>query len=163
MESSWARDWNCVPCIGRHILVHCATREGLPTGLHDITPACEFSSLAISSCYTPPLPVSINCSCRCTALIVISLILGDGDARMSMQKNSVQFSSVAQSCLTLATLWTAARQVFLSITNCRSLPRSMSIESVMPSKELSGSNFVGKGTWRWNYTALYIKLRIYWF
>ena len=31
----------------------------------------------------------------------ISLILGDGDTRMSMQKNSVQFSSVAQLCPTL--------------------------------------------------------------
>ena len=29
--------------------------------------------------------------------------------------------------------WTAARQAFLSITNCRSLLKLMSIESVMPS------------------------------
>ena len=35
-----------------------------------------------------------------------------------------------------ATLWTAARQASLSITNCRSLPKSMSIESVMPSNHL---------------------------
>ena len=33
-----------------------------------------------------------------------------------------------------ATPWTAARQVSLSITNSRSLPKPMSIESVMPSK-----------------------------
>ena len=32
-----------------------------------------------------------------------------------------------------ATLWTAARQPSLSITNSRSLPKLMSIESVMPS------------------------------
>ena len=25
--SSWTRDWTCVPCIGRWILNHCATRE----------------------------------------------------------------------------------------------------------------------------------------
>ena len=35
-----------------------------------------------------------------------------------------------------ATLWTAARQASLSITNCQSLPKSMSIESVMPSNHL---------------------------
>ena len=41
------------------------------------------------------------------------------------------------SCIQLfATLWTAARQASLSITNSRSLPKSMSIESVMPSNHL---------------------------
>ena len=34
------------------------------------------------------------------------------------------------------TTWTAARQTSLSITNSRSLPKLMSIESVMPSKHL---------------------------
>ena len=46
------------------------------------------------------------------------------------------FSSVAQSCPTLATPWTAARQASLSITNSRSPPKPMSIESVMPSNHL---------------------------
>ena len=32
--------------------------------------------------------------------------------------------------------WTAARQASLSITNCRSLPKLISIESVMPSNHL---------------------------
>ena len=36
--------------------------------------------------------------------------------------NIFQFSSVAQSCLTFTTPWTAAHQVSLSITNSRSLP-----------------------------------------
>ena len=46
----------------------------------------------------------------------------------------VQFSSVAQSCLTLwLTPWTAARLASLSITNSRSLLKLMSIESAMPS------------------------------
>ena len=38
-------------------------------------------------------------------------------------------------CL-FATPWTAARQAFLSITNSQSLPKLMSIESVMPSNYL---------------------------
>ena len=46
-----------------------------------------------------------------------------------------QFSSVAQSCLILATPWTAC-QASLSITNSRCLPKLMSTESVMPSKHL---------------------------
>ena len=41
--------------------------------------------------------------------------------------------SVAQSCLTLTTPWTAARQASLSITNSQSLSKLMSIELVMPS------------------------------
>ena len=45
-------------------------------------------------------------------------------------------SSVAQSCLTLATPWTAAHQASLSITNSRISPKLMSIESVMPSNHL---------------------------
>ena len=49
----------------------------------------------------------------------------------------IQFSSVAQSCLTLQpTPWTAACQVSLSITNSRSLLKLMSIKSVMPSNHL---------------------------
>ena len=35
-----------------------------------------------------------------------------------------------------ATPWTAARQASLSITNCQSLPKPMSIQSVMPSNHL---------------------------
>ena len=45
-------------------------------------------------------------------------------------------SSVTQSCLTLVTPWTAARQASLSITNSQSLLKLMSIESVMPSNHL---------------------------
>ena len=49
-----------------------------------------------------------------------------------------QFSSVQLlSCVWLfETLWTAACQASLSITNSRSLPKLMSIESVMPSNHL---------------------------
>ena len=46
-------------------------------------------------------------------------------------RESHQFSSGVQSCP-----WTAARQASLSITNSWSLPRLMSIESVMPSNHL---------------------------
>ena len=45
---------------------------------------------------------------------------------------SVQFSSVAQSCPTFVTPWTAALQASLSITNSWSLLKLMSITSVMP-------------------------------
>ena len=47
-----------------------------------------------------------------------------------------QFSSVAQSCLTLCTPWIVAHQTSLFITNSRSLPKLMSIELVMPSNHL---------------------------
>ena len=46
----------------------------------------------------------------------------------------LQFSSVAQ--WLFATPWTMAHQASLSITNSRSLPKLMSIESVMPSNHL---------------------------
>ena len=49
---------------------------------------------------------------------------------------SVQFRSVSQLCPTFATPWTAACQTSLFITNSRSLPKLMSIESVMPSNRL---------------------------
>ena len=50
--------------------------------------------------------------------------------------SSVHFSSVAQSCPTLCDSWTAAGEASLSITNSQSPPKSMSIESVMPSNHL---------------------------
>ena len=48
----------------------------------------------------------------------------------------VQFSSVAQSCLTLCDPWTAACQASLFITNSQSLLKLKSIELVMPSNHL---------------------------
>ena len=45
----------------------------------------------------------------------------------------VEFSSVTQSC---QTLWTAAHQASLSITNSQRLLKLMSTESVMPSNHL---------------------------
>ena len=56
----------------------------------------------------------------------------------SWQTVSVRFSSVQSlSCVWLfATPWPTARQASLSITNSRSLPKLMSIESVMPSNYL---------------------------
>ena len=47
-----------------------------------------------------------------------------------------QFSSVAQSCPTLCNPMTTARQATLSITNCQSPPRPMSIDLAMPSNHL---------------------------
>ena len=49
---------------------------------------------------------------------------------------SVQFSSVTQSCLTLAIPLTAACQAPLFITNSRSLYRLISIVSMVPSNQL---------------------------
>ena len=60
------------------------------------------------------------------------------------EDNVCQFSSVQSlSRIQLfVTPWTASRQASLSITNCRSLPKPMSIESVMPSNHqgLSGDD-----------------------
>ena len=49
---------------------------------------------------------------------------------------SVQLTLVSQSCPTFFNPRTTARNAFLSITNCRSPPKPMSIESVMPSNHL---------------------------
>ena len=52
-------------------------------------------------------------------------------------QNAVQFSSVTQSCPTLCDpMDRQACQASLSITNSQSLPKLMSIESVMPSNHL---------------------------
>ena len=50
--------------------------------------------------------------------------------------DSVQFSSVTQSCLTLCNPWATARQVSLFFTISWSLLKLMSIESVMPPNQL---------------------------
>ena len=49
---------------------------------------------------------------------------------------SVQFSSLAQSCPTLCDPVNCSMPGLLSITNPQSLPKPMSIESVMPSNHL---------------------------
>ena len=50
--------------------------------------------------------------------------------------SSVQFSSLTHLCPTLQTPWATARQASLSITNSKSPPKPMSIESVMPPSHL---------------------------
>ena len=58
----------------------------------------------------------------------------DGFILLYLHAVSVQFSSVSQRLF--ATPWTAACQASLSITNSRSSPKLMTIESVMPSNHL---------------------------
>ena len=55
---------------------------------------------------------------------------------LSPSTNSVQFSSVAQSCLTLCDPMECSTPGLLSITNSWSLLKLRSIESVMPSSHL---------------------------
>ena len=57
-------------------------------------------------------------------------------AYLVSEKYSVQFSSVAQSCLTLCDPMGCSTQASLSITNSQSLLKLMSIESVVPSNHL---------------------------
>ena len=73
------------------------------------------------------------------------LVVSEFQFQISRRKNEIssalghmftQFSSVAQSCPTLWTPWTAAHQASLSIINSQSLLKVMSIESVMPSNHL---------------------------
>ena len=54
----------------------------------------------------------------------------------SFLKDSIQFSSVTQSCLTLWDSMDCSTQASLSITNSWSLLKLMFIESVMPSNHL---------------------------
>ena len=61
----------------------------------------------------------------------------DFNSKVRKENGQYQFSSVAQSCPTLWDPWTTARQASLSITNSWSLPKLMSIESVMPSSHLT--------------------------
>ena len=61
--------------------------------------------------------------CHKPQVLLLAHILGQ-------DKDRLLFSSVAQSCLTV---WTAAHQASLSITNSWSLLKFISIESVMPS------------------------------
>ena len=53
-----------------------------------------------------------------------------------MLGDSIQLSSVAQSCLTLCDSMNRSTPASLSITNSRSPPKPMSVESVMPSNHL---------------------------
>ena len=55
----------------------------------------------------------------------------------ALNKGSVQFSSVTQSCLTLCNLMDCSTPGLLSITNSWSLFKLMSIEPVMPSNHLA--------------------------
>ena len=54
----------------------------------------------------------------------------------TLTENSVQFSSVVQSCANFLSPWTVAHQASLSINNSQSLLKLMSIESVMISNHL---------------------------
>ena len=68
-----------------------------------------------------------------------SMRLPSSPPRFLLAAGSSRLISSVQSLshvLLFATPWTAARQASLSITNCQSPPKLMSIESVMPSSHL---------------------------
>ena len=71
--------------------------------------------------------------------IVLISVINISSTRQSSVLDLHQFSSVQFSHSVVSDYlqpWTAARQASLSITNCWSPPKPMSIESVMPSKHL---------------------------
>ena len=91
------------------------------------------------------IPTLISAHPHCLILFlfppsqVVCNILGLSFVRSSaLEVSSVQFSSVQSlsRARLFATLWTAAHQASLSITNSRSLLKLMSIESVVPSNHL---------------------------
>ena len=87
------------------------------------------------------------------------------------KSTTVQLSSVLSLSRVrlFVTPWTTARQASLSITNSRSLPKLMSIESVMPSNHLTlchlllllPSIFPSISVF-WNESALHIRWPKYW-
>ena len=83
--------------------------------------------------------LSLSCRCAaCTLLLILELGLCKAVSLMLVCSQLGSASSVQSlSCSQLfATLWTAARQASLSITNSQSLLKLMSIELVTPSYHL---------------------------
>ena len=76
------------------------------------------------------LPASYSCVCVCVCVAFLGTRLS---TVRHMNISSVQSLSRVR---LFATLWTAARQASLSITNSQSLLKLMSIELVMPSNHL---------------------------
>ena len=72
----------------------------------------------------------IHCASKC---VLDTIYIISTRAWSAIQSSSVQLLSHVW---LFATPWTAARQACLSMTNSWSLPRLMSIESVMPSNHL---------------------------
>ena len=74
--------------------------------------------------------------CMCVCVCVCVSVLVNRVFSLPTETELLQFSSVAQSCLTLCDPWTAAHQASLSIIISWSLLKLMSIELVMPSNHL---------------------------
>ena len=109
--SSWPRDQTQVSCIAGRFFTIWATREA-PVNLRTF--------------YQPKKKLCLD---------IIPFIFLHPTLPASTPQPSVQFSSVT--CVwPFATPWTAACQASLSTTNSQSLPKLMSIESMMPSNHL---------------------------
>ena len=68
--------------------------------------------------------------------LVVVQVQKDSKGRDLEQRSSFSSVQSLSRVQLFATPWTAAHQAFLSIANSRSLPKLMSIESVMPSNHL---------------------------
>ena len=86
--------------------------------------------LLLNFCFLTSFPLFLH---PLTFLMIICLITETCLNRASIVPSSVQLLSRVR---LFVTLWTAARQASLSITNSRSLPKSMSIKSMMSSNHL---------------------------
>ena len=98
------------------------------------------AALPVQACLWCICPGSIPCpslpqvACIFQTLLLLALFwLGSAKWAALQKVSSVQSLSRVQ---LFATPWTTALQASLSITNCRSPPKPMSIESVMPSSHL---------------------------
>ena len=99
----------------------------------------QFLRLSLVSVPLPFWRVLLRCLQNDSQLIFLWCFSHDQMRRMGFEEEDYQgkFSSVQSLSLQLfATQWTTACQASLSITNSWSLPKLMSVESVMPSNHL---------------------------
>ena len=96
-----------------------------------------WSSNSTSGYICPPKLKARSWGDICTPIFIVALftIVKTWKPRCPSVNESSSVQSLSRVWL-LATPWTTARQASLSITNFQSLPKLMSIESVMPSNHL---------------------------
>ena len=107
-----------------------------PHGLQHTRPSCPSPTPRVCSNLCPSSQWCIQPSQSVIPYSCLQSFPAWGSITMIQFFTTIQFSSVAQLCPTLCDARTAACQASLSITDSRSLPKLMSIESMMPSNHL---------------------------
>ena len=150
VETSQTRDWTCVPCTGKRILIHCTTREVLLGS--NLDSAIFWVHVCVCAQWLQPCPGlcnSVDCSLPGSS---IQGILQAGILKWVAMSSS-RGSSLPRNCTCVSYVFCIGRRVLYYQRHLGSQPWASYIDSLYLNSSENGFKFhMLLGRFRWWYS-----------